>query len=151
MPNVYHVSSPSASLFSSTQQAGWYSTGIFYKNKIIGYGGFYPLTQNGIYVIYNSEVINMGNNILKIEDEFEEIDTRTVDDRNRLTLGELLKGSKRVRLYKNDRGEFLLQPVVEIPASEAWLFQNKEAFESVKKGLKDASKGKISKLNLKDL
>jgi hypothetical protein len=44
-----------------------------------------------------------------------------------------------------------LQPVVEIPASEAWLFQNKEAFESVKKGLKDASKGKISKLNLKDL
>jgi len=109
------------------------------------------LTQNGIYVIYNSEVIDMGNNILKIEDEFEEIDTRTVDDRNRLTLGELLKGSKRVRLYKNDRGEFLLQPVVEIPASEAWLFRNKEAFESVKKGLKDASEGKISKLNLKDL
>ena len=93
----------------------------------------------------------MGNNILKIEDEFEEIDTRTVDDRNRLTLGELLKGSKRVRLYKNDRGEFLLQPVAEIPASEAWLFRNKEAFESVKKGLKDASEGKISKLNLKDL
>ena len=93
----------------------------------------------------------MGNNILKIEDEFEEIDTRTVDDRNRLTLGELLKGSKRVRLYKNDRGEILLQPVVEIPASEAWLFRNKEAFESVKKGLKDASEGKISKLNLKDL
>jgi len=109
------------------------------------------LTQNGIYVIYNSEVINMGNNILKIEDEFEEIDTRTVDDRNRLTLGELLKGSKRVRLYKNDRGEVLLQPVVEIPASEAWLFRNKEAFESVKKGLKDASEGKISKLNLKNL
>jgi len=93
----------------------------------------------------------MGNNILKIEDEFEEIDTRTVDDRNRLTLGELLKGSKRVRLYKNDRGEVLLQPVVEIPASEAWLFRNKEAFESVKKGLKDASEGKISKLNLKNL
>ena len=93
----------------------------------------------------------MGNNLLKIEDEFEEVDTRTVDDRNRLTLGELLKGSKRVRLYKNDRGELLLQPVVEIPASEAWLFRNKEAFESVKKGLKDASEGKISKLNLKDL
>ncbi len=51
------------------------------------------MTQNGIYVIYNLEVINMGNNILKIEDEFEEIDTRTVDDRNRLTLGDLLKGS----------------------------------------------------------
>jgi hypothetical protein len=93
----------------------------------------------------------MRGNVLKIKDEFKEIDTRTVDDRNRLTVGELLKGSKRVRLYKNDRGEVLLQPIVEIPASEAWLFQNKEAFESVKKGLKDASEGKISKLNPKDL
>ena len=39
----------------------------------------------------------------------------------------------------------------EIPASEAWLFQNEETFESVKKGIKDASERKISKLNLKDL
>jgi len=93
----------------------------------------------------------MGAKTLKIEDEFEEVATRTIDDRNRLTLGELPKGSKRVRIYKNDRGEVLLRPVVEIPASEAWLFQNKEAFESVKKGLRDASEGKISKLNLKDL
>ena len=59
--------------------------------------------------------------------------------------------NKYKRERKNDRGEVLLQPVVEIPASEAWLFRNKEAFESVKKGLKDASEGKISKLNLKDL
>ena len=88
---------------------------------------------------------------LKIEDEFEEVATRTIDDRNRLTLGELPKGSRRVRIYKNHRGEVLLRPVVEIPASEAWLFQNEEALESVKKGLKDASEGKISKLNLKDL
>jgi hypothetical protein len=93
----------------------------------------------------------MQGKLLKIEDEFEEIGTRTIDDRNRLTLGEFPKGSRRVRIYKNDRGEVLLQPVVEIPASEAWLFQNKEAFESVKKGLKDASEGKISNLNLKDL
>ena len=88
---------------------------------------------------------------LKIEDEFEEVTTRTIDDRDRLTLGELPKGSRRVRVYKNDRGEVLLRPVVEIPASEAWLFQNEEAFESVKKGIKDASEGKVSKLNLKDL
>jgi len=39
----------------------------------------------------------------------------------------------------------------EIPASEAWLFRNEEAFESVKKGIKDASERKISKMNLKDL
>ena len=89
--------------------------------------------------------------ILKIDDEFHEIGTRTIDDRDRLILGKLLKGSKRVRLYKNDRGELLLMPLVEIPASEIWLYQNKEALQSVQKGLEDASKGKISKFNLDEL
>jgi hypothetical protein len=97
------------------------------------------------------EATRMRGNVLKIEDEFEEVATRTIDERNRLTLGELPEGLKRVRIYKNDRGEVLLQPVIEIPASEAWLFRNEEALKSVKKGLKDASEGKISKLNLKDL
>jgi hypothetical protein len=93
----------------------------------------------------------MRGRVLKIKDEFEEVATRTIDDRNRITLDELPKGSKRVRIYKNDRGEVLLRPLIEIPASEPWLFRNEEAFESVKKGLKEASEGKISKLNLKDL
>ena len=93
----------------------------------------------------------MKTNTVRISDEFEEVDTRTVDDRNRLTLGELLKGSKRVRLYKNNRGEVLLQPVAEIPASELWLFQNKEALENVKKGLEDAAEGRISKAKIDEL
>jgi len=93
----------------------------------------------------------MKRDVLKISDEFQEIDTRTIDDRNRITLGELVKGSKRVRLYRNRRGEVLLQPVVEIPVSELWLFENKEAMESIKKGLKDAGEGKISKLNPAEL
>ncbi len=38
-----------------------------------------------------------------------------------------------------------------IPSSEVWLYQNSEAFEDVQKGLKEASEGKISKLNLDDL
>jgi len=92
----------------------------------------------------------MQNNI-KISDDFQEVGTRTMDERNRLTLGEIFKGYKRIRLYKNDRGEVLLQPVVEIPASELWLFQNKDALESVQRGLKEASEGKITKLNLDEL
>ena len=48
----------------------------------------------------------MRGKTLKVQDEFEEIATRTIDDRNRLTLGELPKGLKRVRIYKNDRGKF---------------------------------------------
>ena len=72
----------------------------------------------------------MQNNNIKINDEFSEIDTRTIDSRNRLTIGELAQGFNRIRLYKNKLGEILLKPVVEIPASELWLFQNKEAFEN---------------------
>jgi len=90
-------------------------------------------------------------NTLTINDEFQEIDTKTIDDRTCITLGALFKGYKRLKLYKNDRGEILLQPIAEIPASELWLFQNKEALESVKNGLKDAAQGKISKLNLDEL
>ena len=104
------------------------------------------------YYVSNMEtgVMEMQNNI-KISDDFQEIGTKTMDDRNRLTLGEIFKGYKRIRLYKNDRGEVLLQPIVEIPASEVWLFQNSKALESVQKGLRDASEGKITKLNLNEL
>lgn len=93
----------------------------------------------------------MKNNTIQINDEFREVDTKTIDDRTRITLGDLFRGYKRVRLYKNDRGEVLLQPVTEIPASEVWLFQNKEALDSVIEGLEDASKGRISELNPDEL
>ncbi|MCK4765191.1 MAG: hypothetical protein KAW12_23530 [Candidatus Aminicenantes bacterium] len=93
----------------------------------------------------------MQHHVLKVEDEFHEVGLKTVDDRNRLTLGELLKGTKRVRLYRNERGELLLMPMVEIPASEVWLYQNRDALQSVKEGLEDAAKGKISKLNIDEL
>ncbi|MDD5659966.1 MAG: hypothetical protein PHR39_08185 [Actinomycetota bacterium] len=97
----------------------------------------------------------MQDKTIKINDEFQEIDTRTIDKRNRLTIGELAQGFNRVRLYKNKTGEILLKPVVEIPASELWLFQNKEALENVQKGLKDISEGKLKAKNksgnLKDI
>ncbi len=38
-----------------------------------------------------------------------------------------------------------------IPPSEAWLYKNKQALESVQKGLKQAAKGKIRKLSLDEL
>ena len=38
-----------------------------------------------------------------------------------------------------------------IPTSEAWLYKNKEALESVRRGLKDAAKSRVSKLNIDEL
>lgn len=37
-----------------------------------------------------------------------------------------------------------------IPSSEKWLYKNKEALESVQKGLRDSAKGRISNLNLNE-
>jgi len=38
-----------------------------------------------------------------------------------------------------------------IPPTEAWLYRNKKALESVQRGLKQAAKGKLRKLNLNEL
>lgn len=84
-------------------------------------------------------------------DEFVEIDTRSVDERNRLTLGGALQGVKRVRVLRSKRGEILLQPLTEVPASEAWLWQNEQALEDVIEGFKDTQAGRTSKLDLDDL
>ena len=91
------------------------------------------------------------DNTFKVDDSFKEIGTRTIDERNRLTIGEILKGYKRVRLYRNDSGEVLLQPIAEIPASELWLFRNPEAINDVREGLQDALHGKVSRLDPEEL
>jgi len=59
-----------------------------------------------------------------------------VDSRKRISLTKLLpKGRIRsVMAYKeNDR--VILEPMMEIPAREVWLYKNKVALEKVKKGL----------------
>jgi hypothetical protein len=54
-------------------------------------------------------------------------------------------------IYKNDIGQIVLDPQVTVPAYEAWLFKNPEALASVKRGLSDVSRGKVSRVNLKEL
>lgn len=89
--------------------------------------------------------------VISVNDNFQEVDTKTIDGRKRLTLGNLLEGFNRVKIYKNLRGELLIKPVVEIPASELWLYKNKEAYESVQRGLKDLEEGRISEVNPDEL
>ena len=68
----------------------------------------------------------------------------TVDSRKRISLTKLLPEGRisSVRAYKeNDR--IILEPMVEIPAREVWLYENKDALEKVKKGL--SQKGEIKR------
>jgi hypothetical protein len=50
------------------------------------------------------------------------------------------------RVYRNEAGQILLDPQVIIPASEAWLFKNKKALASVRRGLKQLGEGKFVKM-----
>jgi hypothetical protein len=50
------------------------------------------------------------------------------------------------RLYRNEAGQILLDPQVMIPAQEAWLFKNKKALASVRRGLKQLGEGKSRRL-----
>lgn len=51
-------------------------------------------------------------------------------------------------IYSNSLGQIVLDPQVTIPASEAWLFNNPDALASVRRGLSDAAKGRVSKVDL---
>lgn len=67
------------------------------------------------------------------------------DSRGRIVLG---KSSKNVSGYKatfNEDGTIILEPQIEIPAREAWLYQNPEAIKKVRKGLEDAAQGRFKK------
>ena len=83
--------------------------------------------------------------ILK-DTEFEEVAEAKVDAKHRVALGRILSGPiSSYRIYRNRVGQMLLDPMVTIPASKAWLFKNKEATRLLQAGLADARKGRVVK------
>lgn len=89
--------------------------------------------------------------ILKSSDEFEEMATIGIDGRNRVTLGKIVHGAHRLKVYRNSQGDILLRPVVEVPAAELWLYKNEKALEGVKRGLDDAAAGLVETVDLDTL
>ncbi len=59
------------------------------------------------------------------------------DGRGRLTLGSAVKDSD-YRVLVNERGQILLDPVVSIPASESWLWENPSLRASMERALQQA-------------
>ncbi len=70
--------------------------------------------------------------------------TLTVDSRKRVSLNKLLPDLpvSSVRAYR-DGANIVLEPMVEIPARELWLYENSEALAKVKTGL--SQKGTIER------
>ncbi len=70
--------------------------------------------------------------------------TLNLDARHRVNLTKLLPDLNihSVKAYVKD-DKIILEPLVTIPARELWLYENQEALQSVKKGLKEAALGKL--------
>jgi hypothetical protein len=68
------------------------------------------------------------------------------DAKGRITLGKLAEGVSSYRVRRQKDGKILLEPFVEIPAEERWLWENKEALKAVKQGLADAKAGRMVSL-----
>lgn len=68
------------------------------------------------------------------------------DIKGRIYLGKLAEGVSGFRLEVDSHHRIILEPLVEIPAYEKWLFENKKALKMVRQGLKDAEKGRLHDL-----
>lgn len=68
------------------------------------------------------------------------------DSRKRVALGRALEDLEdpSFNVYKDEAGRIILEPHVSIPASEAWLFRNRKALDSVRRGLDDLSRGDMT-------
>ncbi len=72
---------------------------------------------------------------------------RTVrpDSKGRVALGAYARGVSSFRVHQEKDGRLILEPFTEIPVREAWLYENPAALAKVRKGLKDAAEGKVSR------
>jgi len=68
------------------------------------------------------------------------------DAKGRITLGRLADGVSSYRARRQKDGKIVLEPFVEIPAAERWLYENEEALQSVRAGLADARTKRLRSL-----
>lgn len=54
------------------------------------------------------------------------------DAKGRITLGEIANNVSSYRVIVEKGGKVILEPYVEIPLSEKWIFDNKELLEKLK-------------------
>ena len=78
--------------------------------------------------------------------DVKEVSHLSPDAKGRVTLGKFAKGVSSFRMTVDKEGRILLEPFVEIPAQEQWLFKNKEALSRVKQGLLDSANGRTKLL-----
>ena len=69
-----------------------------------------------------------------------------VDNKKRVYLpGIVVKEGITYHIYTNSFGQIVLDPQVTIPASELWVFENKEILAAIDKGMAESADGQLLK------
>ena len=72
--------------------------------------------------------------------------TFRLDSKGRITLGKLAEGVSSFRATRQNDGKIILEPYVEIPAREVWLYKNPEALAMVEEGLLQSAQGETVRM-----
>lgn len=68
--------------------------------------------------------------------------TLNLDGKKRITLGKLIpRETTFFEVEKQSDGSLILYPKSTLSENELWIYKNKSAYKSLKKGLKDIKKG----------
>jgi hypothetical protein len=76
-----------------------------------------------------------------------------MDSKFRICLGNLLSKEERdqlssFRVSRQSDGKIVLDPLIEIPAREHWIYKNPKALASLMKGIEDAKAGRIVEMDI---
>jgi predicted RNA-binding protein YlxR (DUF448 family) len=76
-----------------------------------------------------------------------------MDNKYRICLSSFLSKEEReqlssFRIFRQEDGRIVLDPQIEIPARDHWIYKNPEAFASLKRGIEDAKNGRIVDLDI---
>jgi hypothetical protein len=74
---------------------------------------------------------------------FRRVASLAPDERGRITLSKLLKQRRNegtsFAAYVNEAGQIMLDPMMEVPARERWLYESPKAMKALKAGLDSAA------------
>jgi hypothetical protein len=69
------------------------------------------------------------------------------DAKKRLSIGQAMEEpAAAYNIYRNALGQIVLDPVRAVPVYETWIFENKAALNSVRRGLADSAAGRTKDL-----